>query len=57
MMVHHEGVIKEDSSIRDISNSDQVPDNVLEQIMRAPNLNQVLSLFWRQILPLTIFKS
>lgn len=45
MMVHHEGVIKEDSSIRDISNSDQVPDNVLEQIMRAPNLNQVLSLF------------
>ncbi len=49
MMVHHEGVIKEDSSIGDIGNSDQVPDNVLEQVMRAPHLDQVLGLLLSQI--------
>ena len=44
VMVHHEGVIKEDCSIGDIGDSDQIPDNVLEEIMRAPHLDQVLCL-------------
>ena len=30
VMVHHEGIVKENSSIGDICDSDQVPDNVLE---------------------------
>ena len=44
VMVHHEGVIKEDCSIGDIGDSDEIPDNVLEQVMRAPHLDQVLCL-------------
>ena len=46
VMVHHEGIIKENCSIGDICDSDQVPDNVLEQVMRASHLDQVLSLLW-----------
>ena len=57
MMVHHEGVIKEDSSIGHIGNGDQVPDNILEQVMRAPHLDQVLSLLRCQFFPLTKFKN
>ena len=44
VMVHHEGVIKEDCSIGDIGDSDEIPDNVLEHVMRAPHLDQVLCL-------------
>ena len=44
VMVHHECVIIEDSSSVDIGDGDQVPDNVREQIMRAPHLDQVLCL-------------
>ena len=40
-MVHDEGVIIEDCSSVDIGDSDQVPDNVGEQVMRAPHLDQV----------------
>ena len=39
VMVHHEGVIIEDDSIGDIGDSDQVPDNVLERVMRSPHLD------------------
>ena len=39
VMVHHEGVIIEDGSIGDIGDSDQVPDNVLEHVMRSPHLD------------------
>ncbi len=48
-MVHHEGVIIENASISDLGEGDQVPDNVLEQVMRAPHLDQVLLLFWCKI--------
>ena len=44
VMGHHEGVVIEDCSSVDIGDGDQVPDNVREQIMRAPHLDQVLCL-------------
>ena len=53
VMVHHEGVIIKDGSIGDIGEGDQVPDNVLEHVMRAPHLDQVLGLLRSQICPLT----
>ena len=53
MMAHHEGFIKEDCCIGDVGDCDQVPDNVLEHVMRTPNLDQVLCLLWGQVFPLT----
>ena len=57
VMVHHEGVIIEDCSIVNIGDGDQVPDNVREQVVRAPQLDQVLCLLWSQFIPLTKYKS
>ena len=42
--MHKEWFIKEYRSIGDICSCDQVPDNVLEHVMRAPHLDQVLCL-------------
>ena len=52
-MVHHEGVIIEDCRSVDFVDSDKVPDNVGEQVMRAPHLDQVLCLLGSQSLPFT----
>ena len=57
MVHHHEGVIIEDCSIVNIGDGDQVPDNVREQVVRAPQLDQVLCLLWSQFIPLTKYKS
>ena len=43
-MVQHECVIVEDDSIGHICDSGEVSDNVLEHVMRAPHLDQVLCL-------------
>ena len=56
-MVHHESVIIEDCRSVDFGDGDQVPDNVWEQVMRAPHLDQVLCLLWSQFIPLTKYKS
>ena len=55
-MIYHECFIKEDGSIGDISDIDNVPDNVLEHVMRTPHLDQVLCLPGGQICQLSIMK-
>ena len=55
--IHHECVIIEDCSSVDFVDSDQIPDNVREQVMRAPHLDQVLCLLRSQFFPLTKFKN
>ena len=42
--IHHECVIIEDCRSVDFVDSDQVPDNVWEQVMRTSHLDQVLCL-------------
>ena len=55
-MIYHECFIKEDGSIGDISDIDNVPDNILEHVIRAPHLNQVLCLLRGQIFPIAVMK-
>ena len=55
-MVHHECVIVEDGGIGDAGDSGDVPDYVLEHVMRAPHLDQVLCLPAGQLRPLSIMK-
>ena len=55
-MIHHECFIKEDGSIGDIGDIDNVPDNVMEHVMRAPHLDQVLCLHRSKICPLAVMK-
>ena len=56
MMGHFESVIKENGSIGDICDSGEVSDNVLEHVMRASHLDQVLCLPGGQICQLSIMK-
>ena len=57
MIGHHEGVIIEDCRSVDFVDSDKVPDNVREQVMRASHLDQVLCLLCSESIPLTKIKN
>ena len=53
-MVHHECVIVEDGGIGGAGDSGDVPDYVLEHVMRTPHLHQVFCLSRGQLSPLSI---